>query len=76
MSKLVVAGLTAALSFQRLITIACANATSTRRTPEVLSEAVSKALIERRIDVLKITLGLTPEQARYWPAVEEAIAHG
>ena len=41
--------------------------------PEVLSEGISKALIDRRIGVLQTTLGLTPEQARYWPALEEAI---
>jgi len=73
MSKLVVAGLTAAL----LISVSFpshAQAPSTAGGgPEGLTEAVSKALIDRRIDVLKTTLGLTPEQARYWPTVEEAI---
>jgi hypothetical protein len=42
-------------------------------TPEVLGEGISKALIDRRIDLLQATLSLTPEQARYWPALEEAI---
>jgi flagellar biosynthesis/type III secretory pathway chaperone len=42
-------------------------------TPEVLSEAISKAVIDQRIDVLKAALGLTPDQAGHWPAVEEAI---
>ena len=30
-------------------------------------------LVERRIDVLKVTLGLTPDQQKLWPAVESAI---
>lgn len=32
-----------------------------------------KALTDARIDVLKSALQLTPEQEKYWPAVEEAI---
>ena len=31
------------------------------------------ALTDRRIEVIKVTLGLTPEQEKYWPAVEEAM---
>jgi len=40
---------------------------------ETLGEAASKALIDRRIEVIKITLGLTADQAKLWPAVEDAI---
>jgi hypothetical protein len=39
----------------------------------VQSESVSQALIDRRIEVLKVTLGLTADQAKLWPPVEEAI---
>jgi zinc resistance-associated protein len=31
------------------------------------------ALIDARIGIVKAALQLTPEQAKYWPAVEEAI---
>lgn len=35
--------------------------------------AEMKAFTDRRIDVVKAALQLTPAQAKYWPAVEEAI---
>jgi hypothetical protein len=74
MSKLVVAGLAAALLFGASLLPSHAQAPSAAAgIPEGLTEALSKAMIERRIDVLKTTLGVTSEQARYWPAVEEAI---
>ena len=41
--------------------------------PKEFTEAVSKALIDRRIEIIKVTLGLTPEQQKLWPAVEDAI---
>jgi hypothetical protein len=41
--------------------------------PELLSEADLQALTNRRIEVLKFALALTPDQEKYWPAVEEAI---
>ena len=72
MSKLVIAGLAAALLFGASAP-SNAQAPSAGGIPGGLTDAVSKAVIERRIDVLKTTLGLTSEQARYWPAVEEAI---
>lgn len=37
------------------------------------NEEASNALIERRIDVVKSALALTPEQVQYWPAVGQAI---
>jgi hypothetical protein len=37
------------------------------------SAADLNALIDARIAVVKAALQLTPEQAKYWPAVEEAI---
>ena len=41
--------------------------------PGMLSETASKALIDRRIEVVKAALTLSPEQEKYWPAVEEAV---
>jgi ribosomal 50S subunit-associated protein YjgA (DUF615 family) len=38
-----------------------------------LSPADLKAFTEMRIDLVKTALQLTPEQAKLWPAVEEAI---
>jgi hypothetical protein len=38
-----------------------------------LSQADLNALTDARIGVVKAALQLTPEQAKYWPAVEEAI---
>jgi LTXXQ motif family protein len=32
-----------------------------------------RAFTERRIEVVKATLGLTPSQEQYWPAIEQAI---
>jgi zinc resistance-associated protein len=43
------------------------------RGQETLSEADLKAFTDRRIDLVKTALQLTPEQRKYWPAVEEAI---
>jgi LTXXQ motif family protein len=40
---------------------------------ELLTDAASKAIVDRRVEVVKITLGLRPDQERLWPAVEEAI---
>jgi zinc resistance-associated protein len=37
------------------------------------SEADLKAFNERRIEIVKFALQLTPAQEKYWPAVEEAI---
>jgi hypothetical protein len=42
-------------------------------TREGLSAADWKALTDLRIDLVKGALQLTPDQAKYWPAVEEAI---
>jgi len=37
------------------------------------SEADWKAFNERRIEIVKFALQLTPAQEKYWPAIEEAI---
>jgi zinc resistance-associated protein len=38
-----------------------------------VSESDWKAYTDWRIDVVKLALALTPEQEKYWPAVEQAI---
>jgi zinc resistance-associated protein len=38
-----------------------------------ITEADLKALTERRVDLVKAALQLTPAQEKYWPAVEAAI---
>jgi hypothetical protein len=38
-----------------------------------ITEADLKAITERRIDLVKAALQLTPAQEKYWPAVEQAI---
>jgi hypothetical protein len=38
-----------------------------------LSDAEFKTLTDRRIELVKLALQLTPDQAKYWPPVEEAI---
>jgi zinc resistance-associated protein len=40
---------------------------------EQITEADLKAVTERRIDLVKVALQLTPAQQKYWPAVEAAI---
>jgi hypothetical protein len=37
------------------------------------SDADFKSFADRRIEVVKFALRLTPDQEKYWPAVEEAI---
>ena len=50
-----------------------ATGTAEAQALERLSDAEFKAITDRRIELLKLALQLTPEQAKYWPAVEEAI---
>ena len=38
-----------------------------------ITEADLKAITERRIDVVKAALQLTPDQQKHWPAIEAAI---
>jgi len=42
-------------------------------TQERLSDADFQAITNRRIEILKFALQLTPDQQKYWPALEEAI---
>lgn len=45
---------------------------SRQHPPQPASKDIS-ALTDARIAIVKATLQLTPEQSKYWPAVEEAI---
>ena len=47
--------------------------TPSAATPERLSIAASNSLTDLRIDLVKAALQLTPEQQKYWPAIESAI---
>jgi hypothetical protein len=77
MLKTVVAGLTAL--FVTASSLAYAQAPSAATTTGGEQEnarpsaADLNALTDARIGIVKAALQLTPEQAKYWPAVEEAI---
>ena len=74
MLKTVAAGLTAL--FVTASSLAYAQAPSTagsEQEEQRLSAADLNALTDARIAVVKAALQLTPEQAKYWPPVEEAI---
>jgi len=73
MSKIAIATLAGAL-LVATSTLGQAQApASTGPVREALGEVASKALIDRRIEVIKVAIGLTPDQAKLWPAVEDAI---
>src|SRR6187399_3040380 len=79
MSKIAIATLAGAL-LVAASTLGQAQAPSQAQAPastgpvrEALGEVASKALIDRRIEVIKVAIGLTPDQAKLWPAVEDAI---
>ena len=77
MLKTVAAGMTAL--FVTASSLAYAQAPSANTTTgggqenTKLSAADLNALTDARINIVKAALQLTPEQAKYWPAVEEAI---
>ena len=71
MLKIVVAGTTAL--FLTASPIANAQTSQTSATPERLNAADRNTLTDMRIDLVKAALQLTPDQEKYWPAVENAI---
>ena len=78
MLKPVAAGLTAVFVTASSLAYAQAPSTTTTTTGggqdnAKLSAADLNALTDARIGIVKAALQLTPEQAKYWPAVEEAI---
>jgi hypothetical protein len=70
MMKIVMVGTTALLLTAS--SIASAQAPSPT-TPERLNAADRNTLTDMRIDLVKAALQLTPDQEKYWPAVESAI---
>src|SRR5215211_8253784 len=81
MSKTVAAGLSAflitasSLAYAQVSTGPAQSSGPTQAGPaqEHLSDAEFKTVTDRRIELVKFALQLTPDQAKYWPAVEEAI---
>lgn len=71
MSRTLVAGLLSAVFiFGATAAVQAEGAMGARPT---VGEAAVKALAQRRIDILKTTLSLTPDQQKLFPAVEDAI---
>ena len=70
MKKIVVVGTTALFLAASPVAIA---QTPSPQTPERLNAADRNALTDLRIDLVKAALQLTPEQEKFWPAVESAI---
>ena len=74
MSKLVRAGL-AALIITGASFVADAQVSLGRDMRDQLNAAELDTLTDARIAVIKAVLQLTPEQEKFWPAVEEAIRY-
>ena len=72
MLKIVVAGTTALFLTASPIANAQTSQTSSA-TPERLNASDRNTLSDMRIDLVKAALQLTPDQEKYWPAVESAI---
>ena len=72
MLKIVVVGATALFLTASPIANAQTSQTSSA-TPERLNAADRNTLTDMRIDLVKAALQLTPDQEKYWPAVENAI---
>src|SRR4029077_9483707 len=73
MMKIVVVGTTALFLTASSIANAQSSQTSSPATPERLNATDRNTLTDMRVDLVKAALQLTPEQEKYWPAVETAI---
>ena len=73
MLKTVVIGTTALFLTASSIANAQSSPTSSPATPEQLNANDQNTLTDMRVDLVKAALQLTPEQEKYWPAVESAI---
>ena len=73
MLKTVVIGTTALFLTASSIANAQSSQTSSPAIPERLNAADRNALTDMRVDLVKAALQLTPDQEKYWPAVEQAI---
>src|SRR5580698_8416136 len=76
MLKTVVIGTTALFLTASSIANAQSSQTSSPATPERLNANDQSTLTDMRVDLVKAALQLTPEQEKYWPAVESAIRAG
>jgi flagellar biosynthesis regulator FlaF len=76
MLKTVVIGTTALFLAAPSIANAQSSQTSSPATPEQLNATDRNTLTDMRVDLVKAALQLTPEQEKYWPAVESAIRAG
>lgn len=72
MLKTIVAG-TALLLAATSIANAQSSQTTSTATPQRLNTNDRNTLTDMRVDLVKAALQLTPEQEKYWPAVESAI---
>jgi len=73
MKTVVVAGTTALFIAASSIASAQTSQAFSPAPSERLSAADRSTLMDLRIDLVKAALQLTPEQEKYWPAVENAI---
>ena len=71
MLKLATAGLAAL--FVTASPLAYAQAPSAGAQPRPFSAAELSSLTDMRIDLVKAALQLTPDQQKFWPAIEDAI---
>jgi hypothetical protein len=76
MLKTAVIGTTALFLTASSIANAQSAQTSSPATPERLNPTDQNTLTDMRVDLVKAALQLTPEQEKYWPAVESAIRAG
>ncbi len=76
MTKTVVIGMTALFLTASSIASAQSPQATSPATPQRLNAADRNTLTDMRIDLVKAALQLTPEQEKYWPAVESAIRAG
>ena len=76
MLKTVVIGTTALFLAASSIANAQSSQTSSPAAPERLNATDRNTLTDMRVDLVKAALQLTPEQEKYWPAVEAAIRAG
>jgi hypothetical protein len=76
MLKTVVIGTTALFLTASSIANAQSSQASSPATPQRLNATDRNTLTDTRVDLVKAALQLTPEQEKYWPAVESAIRSG
>jgi hypothetical protein len=76
MLKTLVIGTTALFLTASSTANAQSSQTPSPATPERLNAADRNTLTDMRVDLVKAALQLTPEQEKYWPAVESAIRAG